>query len=121
MSWLLSGSLVEAGLPKAKQQSQLESRDAALFGYEESYLDEEDAYSLFSSHDTPVLSSGECRTYPGDEAWPSQSDWNTFNDELGGALIPTIPVAAPCYNDWGVYDEEECAAVTANFSDPYFQ
>ncbi|KAI4592656.1 hypothetical protein KJ359_010558 [Pestalotiopsis sp. 9143b] len=94
--------------------------DAALFGYEESYLDEEDAYSLFSSHDTPVLSSGECRTYPGDEAWPSQSDWNTFNDELGGALIPTIPVAAPCYNDWGVYDEEECAAVTANFSDPYF-
>ncbi|KAF7514914.1 hypothetical protein G7054_g14899 [Neopestalotiopsis clavispora] len=103
-----------------RQVHELKQRETSLFGYEESYLSEQDAYNLFSGHDAPALNSGECRIFPGDEDWPAQSEWAAFNDELGGALIQTIPLAAPCYQDWGIYDEQTCDAVTTNFSDPYY-
>ncbi|KAK4032835.1 6-hydroxy-D-nicotine oxidase [Parachaetomium inaequale] len=38
---------------------------------------------------------------------------------LGGALINTVPIAAPCYRNLGVYDAEKCAAVRTSFRNPY--
>lgn len=68
-----------------------------------------------------TLAAGECRAYPGDELWPAKTQWNALNDLLGGALISTIPVAAPCYQAWGRFDEEKCDKVLANWTNPYFQ
>ena len=56
-----------------------------------------------------------------DDAWPSDAQWNALNDVLGGSLIPTVPIAASCYHNWGVYDQAQCAAITENFTDPYLQ
>ncbi|KAF2746026.1 isoamyl alcohol oxidase-like protein [Sporormia fimetaria CBS 119925] len=62
---------------------------------------------------------GECKVFPGDKDWPSDKEWEKFNKQVDGALIPTVPLAAPCYKNWGVYDQAKCAEITARFTDPY--
>ncbi|KAK4247470.1 hypothetical protein C7999DRAFT_41238 [Corynascus novoguineensis] len=70
--------------------------------------------------ESPAASERDCKAFPGDSEWPSQSTWATFDKLLGGALIETLPVAASCYLNLGVYDAEKCAAVRNSFTDPYF-
>lgn len=59
--------------------------------------------------------TGACKCFPGDECWPSMSEWSSFNDTLGGKLIATVPLAAVCHDsakthpDWPAYDEEACS------------
>lgn len=55
---------------------------------------------------------GECKTYPDDSRWPSDSIWELFNDLLGGALVKTVPYAAPCYQSFGMYDVDRCDFLT---------
>lgn len=63
-----------------------------------------------------------CKTYPGDALWPSTELWEEFDILLGGALIKTVPLASPCYHDYGNYDEARCDWLTANWSnDSYYQ
>lgn len=62
-----------------------------------------------------------CKVFPGDEDWPSEKKWNKFDKLLGNALIPTTPLAAPCYPSWGEYSAEKCEEITAKWSDAYFQ
>ena len=69
----------------------------------------------------PELQSGECKTFPGDSSWPSESAWSDLDGLLNGSLIQSVPVAAPCYKDWGVYNKEQCDVIRSNFSNPYFQ
>ncbi|KAK4451365.1 FAD-binding domain-containing protein [Podospora aff. communis PSN243] len=60
-----------------------------------------------------------CKVFPGDAAWPSDKAWNAFNASLGGALIKTIPLAAPCYNNWPqVRNAAQCQHITDNWSNP---
>ena len=81
-----------------------------LFGFDDSAVDS-----------SQIRSSGECKTFPGDDDWPLGNTWNTFNEVVGGALIPTVPIAAPCYKSWGVYNAEKCTVIANNFTDPYLQ
>jgi hypothetical protein len=69
----------------------------------------------------PTLSSGECKPGPGDSAWPSLEEWDALDEALGRALIRTVPLAAPCYLNWGVYDTNKCEAILANWTSPYLQ
>ena len=39
-----------------------------------------------------------CKTYPDDALWPLDSVWDDFDALLDGGLIPTVPIASPCYN-----------------------
>lgn len=62
-----------------------------------------------------------CRTFPGDPTWPKKAVWDVFNALLGGALIPTKPVAASCYDStWGKKDPARCADVSTNWTNAYF-
>jgi hypothetical protein len=70
---------------------------------------------------TSLNRSGTCKTFPGDESWPSGNTWEVFNKLLGGSLIPTIPLAAPCYKNWGNYDAAKCDTIIQKFRDPYLQ
>jgi hypothetical protein len=65
--------------------------------------------------------SGECKVFPGDTDWPSSTTWAVFDKLLDGALIKTTPIAAPCYQNLGVYDAAKCAALRSNFTNPYLQ
>jgi hypothetical protein len=64
-------------------------------------------------------SRSQCRTIPGDKAWPSSSAWGALNDTVGGRLIATVPIAAPCHSlttfpdntSLSTHDQERCAAL----------
>ena len=73
------------------------------------------------SNNSSLPPSGFCKSFPGDSTWPSKEAWDVFDALSGGALIPTVPLAAPCYKNWGIYSSERCAAVIANFSNEYYQ
>lgn len=62
-----------------------------------------------------------CKVFPGDPEWPSDSEWQGFDRLLGGALIKGVPSAAVCYSDWPQYDPEKCTEVTNAWLDPVWQ
>ncbi|KAG6365629.1 hypothetical protein INS49_007240 [Diaporthe citri] len=55
-----------------------------------------------------------------DQCWPSATDWDSFNQTLGGKLIRTVPIASPCHDTFpGVsYDALTCADIQANWVRP---
>lgn len=67
-----------------------------------------------NSNEEPSEGAGDCKTYPGDPSWPSADLWNVYDDLLGKALSPIIPIASPCYTDsaYDNYDASLCASVT---------
>ena len=56
--------------------------------------------------------AGDCKTYPDDPLWPSEDVWGIFDELLGNALSPIIPIASPCYKDsaYNNYDASLCAS-----------
>lgn len=64
-----------------------------------------------------------CRTFPGDRDWPSDLQWSALNKTVDGRLIKTIPIGAPCHNNFpGVrFSQSACDAVKAGWHDPAFQ
>lgn len=59
-----------------------------------------------------------CKLLPGDDSWPSEFLWETFDLLLGRALVPIIPVASPCYKNsaYDNYDATKCATIVANWT-----
>ncbi len=64
--------------------------------------------------------SGQCKVFPGDPTYPPPLVWQIFNLLTGGAVIQTVPLAAPCYPG-PEYNPTQCAYVTANWFDPHLQ
>lgn len=81
--------------------------------------------SLFAFDDITVAniterSSSQCKVFPGDALWPQEWIWDIFDILLGGALVKTIPIAAPCYP--GPYQNAaRCATVVNNWTDSALQ
>lgn len=73
-----------------------------------------------SSTLTKRYSAG-CKALPGDLAWPPDFIWSVFDLLLGGALIKSVPVAAPCFSDWPQYNPDECKTITSQWNSPEFQ
>tara|TARA_R110002060_G_scaffold9940_5_gene14841 strand:+ start:810 stop:1103 length:294 start_codon:yes stop_codon:yes gene_type:complete len=77
--------------------------------------------TLFSFEDSPANGLkkrtvfGKCKTYAGDFLYPSTLVWKIFDILLGGALIKTVPYAAPCYDDFGNFNKAKCDFLTANW------
>ncbi|KAH9877787.1 Zinc finger E-box-binding homeobox 1 [Plenodomus biglobosus] len=53
--------------------------------------------ALFYATLASCQTSSCCRTFPGDATWPSKSEWDTFNQTVGGRLVATVPLGAPCH------------------------
>ena len=68
----------------------------------------------------PPSSGPACKVFPGDAQWPSDTTWAKFNTTLGGALIKTVPLAAPCYTNWPQHDPAACQVVRDRWNDPHF-
>jgi hypothetical protein len=92
----------------------------------DSQTEEVDVLALFgfeNSTDTTAATkrakrSGACKAFPGDWNYPKSLVWSIFDLLLGGALIKTTPVAAPCYKTsaWNDYDEAKCADISTRFT-----
>ncbi len=52
----------------------------------------------------------ECRSFPGNDDWPTELEWRRLNTTLGGALLRPTPLAAVCYRGGPVsnYDFAKC-------------
>jgi len=70
--------------------------------------------SLPSTFDTE-LSQPQCRCFPGDECWPNQSNWQTFNATVKGRLIDTTPIGSVCHGS--TFNSELCSALRTNYND----
>lgn len=86
-----------------------------------------DYASYFAFEDVPDPAEPEesaataCKSFPGDPGWPAGDVWDTFDQLLGRALIPTKPLGAPCYDsEWGAKDEAECANIISNATNTEF-
>jgi hypothetical protein len=84
---------------------------------------------LNTLHSTMLMARGHdthlqrlAKTFPGDPNWPKDIVWDVFNLMLGGALIPTKPIAASCYDSqWGKKkNAAKCTDIISNFTDAYF-
>jgi hypothetical protein len=61
----------------------------------------------------------QCRCFPGDQCWPSNSEWSQFNRTLGGKLIATVPIASACHNDaFGPYNADQCTKLRSVWGFP---
>ncbi|KAL3291573.1 FAD/FMN-containing isoamyl alcohol oxidase-like protein MreA [Colletotrichum asianum] len=62
-----------------------------------------------------------CKAFPGDPSWPRDEVWGVFDQLLGGALVPTKPLGAPCYDSkWGARDDIDCANIIKKSTDANF-
>lgn len=70
------------------------------------------------SHSASSRDGDDCKLLPGDDLWPDKSTWEAFDDLLGGALVPIIPVASPCYKDseYDNYDSAKCDSIVENWT-----
>ncbi|RAL13378.1 FAD-dependent oxidoreductase [Aspergillus homomorphus CBS 101889] len=53
---------------------------------------------------------------PSDSCWPSVGDWSQFNSSVGGRLIKTVPLAAPCFGP--NYNATECQYLRDQWTQP---
>jgi hypothetical protein len=70
------------------------------------------------TNDVSKRSTTQCKVFPSDLFWPIDLIWDIFDLLLGGALIKTTPLAAPCYKTFGgenVANAAECAYISANW------
>ncbi|KAK3114359.1 hypothetical protein LTR53_007396 [Teratosphaeriaceae sp. CCFEE 6253] len=68
---------------------------------------------------SPRATKVTCRCFPRDACWPTTADWTAFNKTIGGKLVATIPLAAPCHNDpYAAYSNATCSALQAGWLEP---
>ncbi|EHA25629.1 hypothetical protein ASPNIDRAFT_43953 [Aspergillus niger ATCC 1015] len=93
--------------------------DGVLAGLQASLGNSTALFEFGHNTSTKSLSSGECKVFPSDAAWPSDSTWSLFDQLLGGALIKTVPLAASCYPSWSEYNKTECDYVSDEWTVSY--
>lgn len=49
-----------------------------------------------------------CRVFPGDDLWPSETEWARLNRSLDGTLLRPTPAGAVCYPAHPAYDAARC-------------
>lgn len=86
-----------------------------------SLFDFGDSNSTSTKSAAAAAAAAECKTFPGDAAWPDESTWDVLNLLTGEALIKTVPLASPCYDNWGNYDAVECAYLNEQWTNSSLQ
>lgn len=114
--------LVESATYSAAESQQL--TDNVLANLTELALSNVDLFGFGDSSDGTVSkrsSTWSCKIIPGSPLWPTGIVWNVFDLLLGGALIKTTPLASPCYEDFGNYDEAKCANINEQWTNSTLQ
>ncbi|CAK7230585.1 hypothetical protein SCUCBS95973_007625 [Sporothrix curviconia] len=76
-----------------------------------------DDASAASKRSNKCKRSSQCKVVPGDLLYPISLVWDIFGLLLGpGALIKTVPLASPCYTNWGNENAATCAFLDSNWS-----
>jgi hypothetical protein len=59
--------------------------------------------------------AAQCKTYPGDALYPSETVWKVFDILTGGGLIKTVPYGSACYKGEH-YDARKCQFLLDNWN-----
>lgn len=57
--------------------------------------------------------TSQCRCFPGDSCWPSQSAWSQLNSSVSGRLVASAPLASVCHDP--SFNSAECDSLTENW------
>jgi hypothetical protein len=60
------------------------------------------------------LPQEECRYSTDDDNWPTDAEWQLFNQTLGGMLLKPKPLAILCYTG-PEYDAAKCATLQSSW------
>ena len=63
---------------------------------------------------------GQCKSFPGDQTWPSAKQWGSLNQTVKGALIGAVPIAAVCHSG-ARYNEAACEHLNADWTSAALQ
>ena len=55
-----------------------------------------------------------CVCLPGQDCWPSTSQWDTLNQTVGGRLTIVYPLGKPCHDP--TFDNATCLAVANQYT-----
>lgn len=66
-------------------------------------------FTVFCAAVASSQASTQCKTFPGDSAWPSTTEWSSFNQTVDGRLIKTVPLGSPCHGS--AYDSATCESL----------
>lgn len=80
-----------------------------------------DFASYSNSSANSKRNSKSCKVFPGDKSWPSSWTWDLLDILLGGALIKAVPIASPCYDNFGNYDATLCEYVADQWTNSSIQ
>ncbi|KAF2848176.1 FAD-binding domain-containing protein [Plenodomus tracheiphilus IPT5] len=78
-----------------------------------SFLTRASFITLFCATLASCRNSTCCKVFPGDAKWPSQPEWDAFNQTVGGRLVATVPLGAPCHGS--SFDNATCAALKSEW------
>ncbi|KAK0722675.1 hypothetical protein B0T26DRAFT_750045 [Lasiosphaeria miniovina] len=109
LAQIVQGSLLDF------ESVQLESKHAAA-NPAVRFAQRDESALVFGQSPPPET---ECRAFPGSDDWPSDSDWRSFNQTLGGALLKPLPPAAACYVGPN-YDAAKCRFLVTNATNNHF-
>ena len=90
----------------------LEEKSATLEARISAYSAE--AKALFGFPKSRYPSAATCKTFPTDATWPPESEWSLLNTTTNGALIKTVPVAAPCYPG-ALQNQARCSTIASQW------
>ncbi|KAJ3573628.1 hypothetical protein NPX13_g4624 [Xylaria arbuscula] len=78
------------------------------------------AYRVTSAvNSLPTRADPECKVFPGDAAWPSESDWARLNASIDGVLLKPKPAASACYPGPD-YNQAQCQFLISGTSSTRF-
>ncbi|OBT81769.1 hypothetical protein VE02_09400 [Pseudogymnoascus sp. 03VT05] len=63
----------------------------------------------------PTVLKAWCRSLPGDDSWPTVSQWENLNSTVGGLLVKTYPLGSVCHDP--AYDAAKCASLQTAWTD----
>ncbi|KAK8035536.1 hypothetical protein PG993_010531 [Apiospora rasikravindrae] len=72
--------------------------------------------TLFRFDDGSPPATPKCKAFPGENVWPTDETWNTFNALTGGKLITPVPLGAVCYGG-DHYDAAKCQDLLDKWDD----
>ena len=114
-----TGKAVEViSKPNLLDFEKLQLTDKVIAGLKDQKISDLDLFS-FGKPTPSKIKTGQqpkCKTYPGDELWPTDGIWKLFDFLLGGSLIKTVPEASICYPEWGKYNAQQCASTTLTWN-----
>lgn len=67
-----------------------------------------------------TTSAQQCKTYPGEAAWPNATTWQALNETVSGRLTAPLALGAVCHRQTGSFNNDSCNTLSTQWSNTSF-